>query len=74
LLSQLPSINGHYHFLLYAPGWNMVGNFTFLIEAVFRFIVADLVNITWNVVTPLVSLYESCDGDDRALEGETVLY
>jgi hypothetical protein len=52
----------------------MAGNFTFPTEAVFRFIVADLVNVTWDVVAPLVSLYESCGGDDRALEGEIVLH
>lgn len=52
----------------------MGGNFTFPTEAVSRFIVADLVNVTWNVLAPLVSLYESCGSDDRALEGETVLH
>ncbi|OOQ86431.1 hypothetical protein PEBR_21340 [Penicillium brasilianum] len=49
----------------------MGGNFTFPTEAVSRFIVADLVNVTWNVLAPLVSLYESCGSDDRALEEKT---
>ncbi|KAL4868871.1 hypothetical protein BDV12DRAFT_196849 [Aspergillus spectabilis] len=39
----------------------MSGNFTFPTEAENRFIVADLVNVTWDVVAPVVSLYESCE-------------
>lgn len=50
----------------------MAGNFTFPTEAENRFIVADLVNVTWDVVAPLVSLYESCGANVRALEGEAV--
>ncbi|KAF3401659.1 hypothetical protein F1880_010068 [Penicillium rolfsii] len=46
----------------------MAGNFTFPTEAENQFIVADLVNVTWNVVAPLVSLYESCGSNDRILE------
>lgn len=50
----------------------MAGNFTFPTEAESRFRVADLVNVTWDVVAPLVSLYETCGSNDRALEGEAV--
>lgn len=52
----------------------MAGKFTFptgaAAESGFR--VADLVNVTWDVVAPLISLYETCGSNDRALEGETV--
>jgi hypothetical protein len=50
----------------------MAGNFTFPTEAEYRFIVADLVNVTWDVVAPLISLYERCGSNDHALEGEVV--
>ncbi|KAL2802579.1 hypothetical protein BJX63DRAFT_440792 [Aspergillus granulosus] len=46
----------------------MSGNFTFPTEDEYQFIVADLVNITWDVVAPVVSLYESCGSNDRVLE------
>ena len=52
----------------------MAGNFTFPTEAAAEngFRVADLVNVTWDVVAPLVSIYETCGSNDRALEGEAV--
>ncbi|KGO39966.1 hypothetical protein PEX1_026940 [Penicillium expansum] len=46
----------------------MAGNFTFPTEAESTFRVADLVNVTWDVIAPLVSLYETCGTNDRALE------
>ncbi|KAJ5117816.1 hypothetical protein N7448_011448 [Penicillium atrosanguineum] len=46
----------------------MAGNFTFPTEAEYRFIVADLVNVTWDVVAPLISLYEICGSNEHALE------
>ncbi|CAG8111791.1 unnamed protein product, partial [Penicillium nalgiovense] len=49
----------------------MAGNFTFPTEAERRFRVADLVNITWDVVAPLISLYETCGSNDRAIEERT---
>ncbi|OOO06028.1 hypothetical protein OAory_01016890 [Aspergillus oryzae] len=36
------------------------GNFTFPTESESRFIVGDQVNITWDVLTPRISLYEEC--------------
>ncbi|OGM42552.1 hypothetical protein ABOM_007923 [Aspergillus bombycis] len=36
------------------------GGFTFPTESQYRFIVGDQVNITWDVVTPRISLYEEC--------------
>jgi hypothetical protein len=51
----------------------MPGNFfTFPTADENRFRVADLVNVTWDVVAPLISLYETCGSNDRALEGEAV--
>lgn len=50
----------------------MAKNFTFPTETESRFKVADLVNVTWDVLAPLVSLYESCGNNNRALEGKTV--
>jgi hypothetical protein len=50
----------------------MAGNFTFPTEDEYRFEVADLVNVTWGVVAPLISLYESCGSNDHALEGGVV--
>ncbi|KAJ5411185.1 uncharacterized protein N7487_005544 [Penicillium crustosum] len=51
----------------------MAGKFTFptgaAAESGFR--VADLVNVTWDVVAPLISLYETCGSNDRALEEKT---
>ncbi|KAB8276977.1 hypothetical protein BDV30DRAFT_235224 [Aspergillus minisclerotigenes] len=38
----------------------VAGNFTFPTESERRFIVGDQVNVTWNVVTPRISLYEEC--------------
>ncbi|KAJ6137428.1 hypothetical protein N7471_003914 [Penicillium samsonianum] len=49
----------------------MAGNFTFPTEAESRFRVADLVNVTWDVVAPLISLYETCGSNDRAQEERT---
>ncbi|CAI7587835.1 unnamed protein product [Penicillium discolor] len=51
----------------------MSGNFTFPTEAAAEngFRVADLVNVTWDVVAPLVSIYETCGSNDRALEERT---
>ncbi|KAL4787059.1 hypothetical protein BJX76DRAFT_354471 [Aspergillus varians] len=46
----------------------MSGNFTFPTEAKNRFTVADLVNVTWDVVAPRISLYESCGNDDRMIQ------
>jgi hypothetical protein len=48
----------------------MAGNFTFPTEDQSRFIVADLVNVTWDVVAPRISLYQTCGSNDRMLEGE----
>lgn len=50
----------------------MAGNFTFPTEAESTFRVADLVNVTWDVIAPLVSLYETCGTNDRALEGGAI--
>ncbi|KJK64256.1 hypothetical protein P875_00138354 [Aspergillus parasiticus SU-1] len=36
------------------------GNFTFPTESESRFIVGDQVNVTWDVATPRISLYEEC--------------
>ncbi|CAG7973048.1 unnamed protein product [Penicillium nalgiovense] len=58
-------------FLLGALRCSMAGNFTFPTEAERRFRVADLVNITWDVVAPLISLYETCGSNDRAIEERT---
>jgi hypothetical protein len=39
------------------------GNFTFPTPSEYRFIVGDEVNVTWDVVTPRISLYEECGTD-----------
>ncbi|KAL3474754.1 hypothetical protein BJX99DRAFT_230961 [Aspergillus californicus] len=46
----------------------MSGNFTFPTEDEYQFIVADLVNVTWDVVAPVISLYESCGTKNRILQ------
>lgn len=48
----------------------MSGNFTFPTSTEYRFIVADLVNVTWDVTAPRMALYETCGTSNRALEGE----
>ncbi|KAL3440145.1 hypothetical protein BJX65DRAFT_300699 [Aspergillus insuetus] len=48
----------------------MPGNFTFPTENQNRFIVADLVNVTWDVVAPVISLYESCGTEDHVLQDQ----
>ena len=48
----------------------MTGKFNFPTEAENRFIVADLVNVTWDIVAPVISIYESCGSIDRMLKGE----
>ncbi|KAL4993184.1 hypothetical protein BDV10DRAFT_30344 [Aspergillus recurvatus] len=49
------------------------GNFTFTYptESEYRFIVADLVNVTWIVDAPIISLYESCGEHDDILQDQT---
>lgn len=39
------------------------GNFTFPTDFGSRFIVGDQVNVTWDVVTPRISLYEYCGAE-----------
>ncbi|KAF7590013.1 hypothetical protein BBP40_003401 [Aspergillus hancockii] len=39
------------------------GSFTFPTPSEYRFIVGDDVNVTWDVVTPRISLYELCEPD-----------
>jgi hypothetical protein len=51
----------------------MSGNFTFPTEAEHRFIVADLVNVTWDVVAPVISLYERCGKNNRMIQGDVHL-
>ncbi|KAL4744794.1 hypothetical protein BDW72DRAFT_74559 [Aspergillus terricola var. indicus] len=46
----------------------MSGNFTFPTETENRFIVADLVNVTWDVVAPVISLYENCGTNGRMIQ------
>ncbi|OJJ04864.1 hypothetical protein ASPVEDRAFT_86245 [Aspergillus versicolor CBS 583.65] len=48
----------------------MSGKFTFPTKAENKFIVADLVNITWTVDAPVISLYESCGKRNRILQEE----
>lgn len=49
----------------------MSENFTFPTKADDgRYIVADRVNITWDVVAPMFSLYETCGTINRALESK----
>ncbi|BCS22622.1 uncharacterized protein APUU_30847S [Aspergillus puulaauensis] len=48
----------------------MSGKFTFPTKAKNKFIVADLVNVTWNVDAPVISLYESCGKRNRILQEE----
>ncbi|KAJ6035959.1 hypothetical protein N7540_000238 [Penicillium herquei] len=43
-------------------------NFTFPTDAQDTFIVADRVNITWTVVAPIISLYETCGVSQQPLE------
>ena len=56
--------------LLHIANTSMTGKFIFPTEAENRFIVADLVNVTWDVVAPLISIYESCGSINRKLKGE----
>jgi hypothetical protein len=51
----------------------MPGNFTFPTKDKNRFVVADQVNITWDVVAPLISLYEHCGSNSRILESKLPL-
>ncbi|KAL4949081.1 hypothetical protein BDW69DRAFT_175206 [Aspergillus filifer] len=46
----------------------MVGNFTYPTATEYRFIVADLVNVTWRVTAPVVALYELCGTTERLLQ------
>ncbi|KAL4901758.1 hypothetical protein BDW74DRAFT_69695 [Aspergillus multicolor] len=46
------------------------GNFTFPTDSVYQFIVADLVNVTWTVDAPVISLYETCGRKDYILEDQ----
>ncbi|KAL4926875.1 uncharacterized protein BDV17DRAFT_268798 [Aspergillus undulatus] len=48
----------------------MSGNFTFPTKAENRFIVADQVNVTWDVVAPVISLYESCGKNNHVLQDQ----
>ncbi|KAL2824718.1 hypothetical protein BJY01DRAFT_164076 [Aspergillus pseudoustus] len=48
----------------------MSGKFTFPTEDLSQFIVADQVNVTWDVVAPFISLYESCGTEDRILQDQ----
>lgn len=48
----------------------MSGNFTFPTSTEYQFIVADLVNVTWDITAPRLALYETCGTSNRALEGE----
>ncbi|KAL5045079.1 hypothetical protein BDW71DRAFT_90749 [Aspergillus fruticulosus] len=45
--------------------------FTYPTESEYRFIVADLVNVTWTVNAPIISLYESCGENDDILQDQT---
>lgn len=48
----------------------MSGSFTFPTTAEDQFIVADLVNVTWDIAVPRLALYETCGTSNRVLEGE----
>ncbi|KAJ5522799.1 hypothetical protein N7513_013372 [Penicillium frequentans] len=48
----------------------MSGNFTFPTSTEYQFIVADLVNVTWDITAPRLALYETCGTSNRALEDQ----
>ncbi|KAL4800856.1 hypothetical protein BDV19DRAFT_352246 [Aspergillus venezuelensis] len=43
-------------------------NFTYPTATEYQFIVADLVNVTWDVTAPVISLYELCGINERLLQ------
>ena len=51
----------------------MPEGFTFPTNDENRFIVADQVNITWEIAAPVISLYESCGSNSRTLEGKLLV-
>ncbi|KAL4966165.1 uncharacterized protein BDV14DRAFT_171692 [Aspergillus stella-maris] len=44
------------------------GNFTYPTATEYQFIVADLVNLTWDVAAPVISLYELCGTTELLLQ------
>jgi hypothetical protein len=52
----------------------MLGQFTYPAKSDSRFIVADLVNVTWDIAAPVISLLENCGNEQSFLEGEIILF